>query len=739
MVSGEAVGDVTDRRLRGRRSDVTAAVVKARKATEVGGMAPFDGQILKYGERGSGFRVRGWPQDYQRLKEKCLREGRLFEDPQFPCSDSSIFYSRAPPRPFEWKRPHELCDAPEFIVEGISRFDVVQGELGDCWLLAAVANLTLNKDLFLRVVPEDQSFGDGYAGIFHFRFWQYGRWIDVVIDDRLPTFAGKLVFMHSSDNTEFWSALLEKAYAKLHGSYESLKGGITSEAMEDFTGGLAEIYEMDKIPPNMFLVLHKAFQRMSLMGCAIEPDPRNPEAILPTGLVAGHAYSITCVKLVEVQTPRVTGKIALLRIRNPWGNEQEWNGAWSDKSPEWTVLSDEEKEEIGLTFSADGEFWMSYKDFVRNFMKLDICNLSPDSLNEESLRDLSTRKWEASAFEGAWTKNCTAGGCRNYLETFATNPQYRVVLEDVDEDDDEELCTLIVALMQKNRRSQRKMGAESLTIGFSIYHLKNPESLPKPLPKEFFKYNASVARSPSFINLREVAARFKLPPGTYCVVPSTFDPNEEGEYILRIFTEKKNDSSEYDEDIDLQKPEQEEEEEEEEVQQQEEKEPTEIDEYFAKLAGEDSEIDYVQLREILNHFLKEDFEFDGFTVEVCRSMVAMMDTDLSGKLGFEEFRKLWSDVQTWRRVFLRYDYDRSGCLNTIELRAALHSAGYRVNLHVLRVLALRYGHGGKVSFEDFMMCAVKLKSMIEFFQHKQTDDGQVTVSKDEWMVTTMYC
>ncbi len=60
--------------------------------------------------------------------------------------------------------------------------------------------------------------------MFHFRFWRFGNWLDVVVDDFLPVDAGgNFIFARNTRRkNEVLICLLEKAYAKLNDCYEFL-------------------------------------------------------------------------------------------------------------------------------------------------------------------------------------------------------------------------------------------------------------------------------------------------------------------------------------------------------------------------------------------------------------------------------------------------------------------------------------------------------------------------------------
>ncbi|XP_021038125.1 calpain-3 isoform X5 [Mus caroli] len=702
-------------------------------------------------------------QDFVVLKQRCLAQKCLFEDRVFPAGVQALgsheLSQKAKMKAITWKRPKEICENPRFIIGGANRTDICQGDLGDCWFLAAIACLTLNERLLFRVIPHDQSFTENYAGIFHFQFWRYGDWVDVVIDDCLPTYNNQLVFTKSNHRNEFWSALLEKAYAKLHGSYEALKGGNTTEAMEDFTGGVTEFFEIKDAPSDMYKIMRKAIERGSLMGCSIDTIvPVQYETRMACGLVKGHAYSVTGLEEALFKGE----KVKLVRLRNPWG-QVEWNGSWSDGWKDWSFVDKDEKARLQHQVTEDGEFWMSYDDFVYHFTKLEICNLTADALESDKLQT-----WTVSVNEGRWVRGCSAGGCRNFPDTFWTNPQYRLKLleEDDDPEDSEVICSFLVALMQKNRRKDRKLGANLFTIGFAIYEVpKEMHGNKQHLQKDFFLYNASKARSKTYINMREVSQRFRLPPSEYVIVPSTYEPHQEGEFILRVFSEKRNLSEEAENTISVDRP----------VPRpghtdQESDEQQQFRNIFRQIAGDDMEICADELKNVLNTVVNKrerptpdvgdgqgpqlsesssspfsippdkDLKTQGFTLESCRSMIALMDTDGSGRLNLQEFHHLWKKIKAWQKIFKHYDTDHSGTINSYEMRNAVNDAGFHLNSQLYDIITMRYADKHmNIDFDSFICCFVRLEGMFRAFNAFDKDgDGIIKLNVLEWLQLTMY-
>ncbi|CAJ1067743.1 calpain-2 catalytic subunit-like [Xyrichtys novacula] len=662
-------------------------------------------------------------QDYESLRQQCLESGRLFEDPCFPAERRSLGYDKLGPyspltRSVVWKRPTELCSDPKFTDKGATRLDICQGALGDCWLLAAISSLTLDQRILARVVPPGQSFTEGYAGIFHFQFWQFGEWVDVVVDDRLPTKDGELLFVHSAEGSEFWSALLEKAYAKVNSCYEALTGGQSVEGFEDFTGGIAEVYELLEIPPKLFHIMQRALKLGSMLGCSISTSGFHVESVTARKLVRGHAYSVTGAEEVDFKGE----PIQLIRVRNPWG-EVEWTGPWSDGSREWDYVSEGDKAKLNHV-AEDGEFWMSFSDFTKQFSELQICNLTPDTFLSDDVGH-----WNEYQFEGIWRVGSTAGGCRNNRATFSSNPQFVVRLEDVDDDplDDEEGCTFLVGLMQKDRRREMRNRRSFEMIGFSIYKLKGHSNV--HLGPEILLHQLSVASVKTFVNKREVCQRFKLPPGEYAIIPSTFEPHRNCSFVLRVFSEKKAATSPLEEDIDA------------DIKEEEEISESEIDPnfkyLFQQVAGNDKEVSASELVRVLNNAVRQrsDVKTDGFSLQTGHLIVSLLDKDESDKLGLMEFHLLWGKIQKYLEIFRNHDSDNSGTMSSHEMRGAATEAGFHINSEVLQTIVSRYADAQyAIDFDSFVGCLIKLEMLFKMFKALEKEDsGKIELDLQQWL------
>jgi len=433
----------------------------------------------------------------------------VFEDPEFPPDDDIL-----PPALADkvtWRRPNEINpERQELFVDGVEEGDVIQGSLGDCWFLGALAVVAASshnyvKDIFVEADPE--------RGYYVCKFFKNGEWVYVHIDDRLPCRVTRvggvyLCFASCRDEGEFWVPLVEKAYAKLHGSYDALEGGNICDALKDLTGGAIETVRWkDQERDAVWEKIRTLNKKNCLMGCAIDASNELPESKLDCGLLANHAYSILKAKEVD--------GIKFLRIRNPWG-QGEWTGDWSDNSPLWTPEWKGKGFVKNYTFKDDGTFFMRFEDFIKYFNRLFVMRSIHESFKHN----------------GQW-KGLNAQGCRNN-PYWLQNPQYAIKTTEPN-------TTIYINLSQPDLRYELKQNPEKIRSvaqreyeSVGIYILKTND----PQYKKMVYHDEDKAGSSAFTDVRDLSFEFECPkPDTYVLLPCTYHAKKEASYHISLYSE----------------------------------------------------------------------------------------------------------------------------------------------------------------------------------------------------------
>jgi len=300
-----------------------------------------------------------------------------------------------------WGKKGKLVNEAAFIKDGIDAFDISQGRIGNCWFLSSISALAQKRKLIKRVLmPQYNNQPEaGEGGIYRFRFYHMGEWMDIIIDDQLPKrYAAK------PTDGEFWVPLLEKAYAKFFGGYKNTIGGDPTWALCNLTGGICleiandqfntDAIERMALPEsqggNAFDLFEflKRIQNEAVFATSNTEnsgEDATQHAVGQMGLVAGHAYAMLKVANVRFNNSSSSedgekdykpGDVQrIVQIRNPWASG-EWLGNWHDGDKNWDAIDAADKEKYHSN-DDDGCFWMSWEDWTTEFETLDICYM-PD-------------------------------------------------------------------------------------------------------------------------------------------------------------------------------------------------------------------------------------------------------------------------------------------------------------------------------------------------------------------------
>lgn len=418
-------------------------------------------------------------------------------------------------RPTSWI-PQEQHKEIRLFRREISPMHVMHGNIGNTYLASAFAALAERpnciRDLFRHPVSAttgklERSFG-AYWVTMNFNGW----WLPVLLDDFLPaTLDGPEFTRCGWDVRRLWVALLEKCYAKVHGSYSNIASGDPLEPLTEFTGFPVTRFESywRENTDGIFDEL-KRYHEAGYLQVLCTPsdngdrfsnayvsraDPHLERDYEEMGLRLHHGYAV-------LQVQSFDDGLQLVQFRNPWGTGKEWKGSWSKNDDRWNLHPEVRKRCFpngGSPNEEDHTFWMEWDDARRIFCGGGCCHIRP--------------QWFDYRVRGKFEKNIPSV-CLQVSVSAKTEVYF--VLSQQDERDDPEV-PYYAQLLQLFRRDGRK----ARLTATSTSQVERPGCE--------LKFNFS----------REVALKATLKPedGPYFVVPRILDEPNMRTYTLGVLPE----------------------------------------------------------------------------------------------------------------------------------------------------------------------------------------------------------
>ncbi len=218
------------------------------------------------------------------------------------------------------------------IVNGVSSGDVVQGMIGNCYMMAGFAAVADKHPETIQNAIKDNKDGTYTVRFYDTTSSGAARPVSITIDGQLPTKGLGLHYGKSKERTEMWPAILEKAYAQWKGGYENIgNGGSAGDVMAALTGRNDTYLSVSATTTSTnpsgsttssasraFAAIQKALSEGKTVAAGTHGESQAP-MYKGTGVYAHHAYSILGATVEN-------GK-QYITLRNPWGEvEPTGNG-----------------------------------------------------------------------------------------------------------------------------------------------------------------------------------------------------------------------------------------------------------------------------------------------------------------------------------------------------------------------------------------------------------------------------